>query len=594
MMPNDSLRAVKFLEQGQNQKAEVLLRTIVRRNPLDHLVLSNLAVALKRQGKNSESLHFIQESLKIKRTSVNLSNACNIMRICGLFGESILLGEESLALQDSANCRANLAMSYLAIGQPDQAKLNAQLALKADPNQVSACITLFRIDLKYSGPISAEKYLQKALEISPADDDVQRAYAEHLIMNGSAQEAMQLYEKLHRQSHSADYVGLQYARALCSLGIDQQALPILLELVKIGCNEPSVHGLLQQLVSYLDDEWQWLADDLLSEELLQSSEKSQISLMQLYQARATYYHRLQKFSTASIYWARKLDVQSKLAEPSHDVDRLRSRIQDELAAYDSSLRHHEQAVRNLSGIGFGSEFIFIVGMPRCGSTLLETILANNPQCADLGESLALGRVLRQADQQGTLSIEAVAELGHRYAELVRAQVGESCSYNYFTDKLLSNFLHIPVIRMILPGAKIVVCTRNPMDHVLSLIKEDFASLNAYAGDVRCAAEAIACYYSAIEALRQRGCLQGAIDYHYDSVVSNPTQELPRLIGQLGWTWDPVYLSPESSQRAIVTASINQARRPISAASLGGWKHYRDLLEPAREIFDSRAIGYQIH
>ena len=218
-----------------------------------------------------------------------------------------------------------------------------------------------------------------------------------------------------------------------------------------------------------------------------------------------------------------------------------------------------------------NQYVFIVGMPRCGSTLLESILSLNPEVKDLGEVPFLEESLQKSDD-----LLAVRKLYKEKVMLVNSK------QKTFTDKNLFNFLYCPIIYRFFPNAKIIHCIRNPLDNILSIYRTNFLnqSFSSSLNDIS------DLYLYHLKLMKEYKSKFGSIIYSYDheQVVRNPKETIQDLINWLDWEWNEKYLSPQKSKRSVFTASSAQVRKKINSNSSGCWEKYKDLLEPISELF----------
>jgi len=217
------------------------------------------------------------------------------------------------------------------------------------------------------------------------------------------------------------------------------------------------------------------------------------------------------------------------------------------------------------------QYLFIVGMPRCGSTLLESILSLNPEIKDLGEVPFLEESLQKSDD--------LLEVRKLYKEKVMLL---NSKQKIFTDKNLFNFLYCPIIYRFFPNAKIIHCIRNPLDNILSIYRTNFLnqSFSSSLNDIS------DLYLYHLKLMKEYKSKFGSIIYSYDheKAVRNPKETIQDLINWLDWEWNEKYLSPQKSKRSVFTASSAQVRKKINPNSSGCWKKYEDLLEPISELF----------
>jgi len=244
------------------------------------------------------------------------------------------------------------------------------------------------------------------------------------------------------------------------------------------------------------------------------------------------------------------------------------------------------------GRGVGSRLpVFVVGMPRSGTTLVEQILASHPQIVGAGEILTLPRVVETLVRGGAAFPEAVASLprerldrlGAAYLDALRALAPTAAR---IVDKLPENFLRVGLIHLALPGARIVRVLRDPIDTCLSCFSLLFTGHLPYTYDL---AE-LGRYYRAYDALMQhwRAILPPGImlELRYEDLVADLQTQARRLIAHAGLTWDEACLNFHRNRRPVRTASATQVRRPLYGSSVGRWKKFADVARPLLEALEA--------
>jgi tetratricopeptide (TPR) repeat protein len=240
--------------------------------------------------------------------------------------------------------------------------------------------------------------------------------------------------------------------------------------------------------------------------------------------------------------------------------------------------------------GAGAQPIFIVGMPRSGTTLLDRMLSSHSKVASAGEITDFHRQLRCVTDvpaqglQGTLnaverSLEAdLAALGARYLAQTqwRAQ-----GRGYFVDKLPTNIRMVAHIRQALPGARILHMVRDPMEVCFSNLSMMFGNVSAYSYDQR----ALAHYYGEYARLARhwRTVMPDAmLEVSYADLVREPEGALQRVLEYCGLEMEDACLHPERNAAPVATPSSVQVREPVHTRGLGRWHHYAQHLEVLRE------------
>jgi hypothetical protein len=243
--------------------------------------------------------------------------------------------------------------------------------------------------------------------------------------------------------------------------------------------------------------------------------------------------------------------------------------------------------------GFGApaaDPIFIVGLPRAGSTLLEQILASHSKVEgtmELPDIMAMATTLgnRPTDQEsiypGVLAQMSAAEclaLGEQY--LAQTRIQRKTAKPFFIDKMPNNYLHIGLIRLILPHAKIIDARRHPMACCFSAFKQNFAQGQRYSYSL----ENLARFYRDYVELMAHfdrvapGAIHRVI---YEDLVNDTATEIRRLLTFCGLSFEPATLSFHENDRAVRTASSQQVRQPIFREGLDQWRNYEPWLEPLR-------------
>jgi Flp pilus assembly protein TadD len=225
--------------------------------------------------------------------------------------------------------------------------------------------------------------------------------------------------------------------------------------------------------------------------------------------------------------------------------------------------------------------IFIIGMPRSGTTLIEQILASHSHVHGAGEITAFSSVRKDREETWMPDLQDpkergdLSQRGQRYVDTVQALAPEA---KHVTDKMPHNFRYIGLIRMMLPNAKIIHCVRHPVDTCLSCFQQHFAEGQAWSYDLT----ELGRFYVAYSRLMEhwRKTLPGHIlDVHYENVVDDLESEARRIIAHCGLEWDDSCLGFHENKRAVRTASQQQVREPIYNRSVGRWQPYEKHLGP---------------
>ncbi|MGE0032129.1 MAG: sulfotransferase [Steroidobacteraceae bacterium] len=245
--------------------------------------------------------------------------------------------------------------------------------------------------------------------------------------------------------------------------------------------------------------------------------------------------------------------------------------------------------------------IFIVGMPRAGSTLLEQILSSHTAVegtSELPEMITMARELRDlaesedvgayAEALATMKPEALRELGERYLENTR--VHRKTGRPHFIDKMPNNFLHVAIIQLALPGAKIIDARRHPMACCFSNFKQHYARGQRFSYDLADVGRFYRDYVDLMEHFD--AVLPGRIHrVIYERVVEDTESEVRRLLDHCALPFEQDCLRFFDNERPVRTASSEQVRQPIYRDGLDQWQHYDEWLGPLKEALGQVLSSY---
>ncbi len=224
--------------------------------------------------------------------------------------------------------------------------------------------------------------------------------------------------------------------------------------------------------------------------------------------------------------------------------------------------------------------IFIVGMPRAGSTLIEQILASHSQIEGTQELPDIGMIAQKVGSQGlhNLSHDDRQRIGEDY--LARTRINRKSNKPFFIDKMPNNWLHVALIHMILPNAKIIDARRHPLDCCFSNFRQHFARGQAFSYSLEDVGRYYADYVSFMQAMD--AALPGRVHrVFHERLVDDTENEVRALLAYLKLPFEENCLRFWQNARAVQTPSAEQVRRPINRDGMDRWQAYEQWLGPLK-------------
>jgi hypothetical protein len=271
----------------------------------------------------------------------------------------------------------------------------------------------------------------------------------------------------------------------------------------------------------------------------------------------------------------------KRAIAPYNADKTHKFLAEVAAAFTPALldRLADQGLRSAAPI-------FIVGMPRSGTTLIEQILAAHPAVQGAGELRFMRTVVEQVSgfPNGVAALDggALTRLGQAYLSHVESLAG---GRPRVVDKAPGNFVNAGLIRLILPDAKIIHARRDPVDTCLSCYTKLFADALNFTYDLTELGRYCRDYQKMMDHWRAVLPASHFLEVDYEAVVDDIEAEARRMLEFLELPWDPACLEFYRVERPVRTASVNQVRQPIYRSSSGRWRKHADALQPLLKVLE---------
>ncbi len=501
-------------------------------------VHSNLGNILQSLGKLEEAAAHQQRALALNPGLAEAwSNLGNVWFHQGRIADAVTCYERALALRPRyVDAHNNLGAALLSQERVEEAVWHFERALALDPGYSAAHNNLGNALLKQARLDEAKTHYERALEIKPDYANAHNNLGNVLKEKGRFEEAMAHYERAIKLQ--PDYAAAYLNRT---------------ELKRFRRGESDLAALEQLAANSLPPEKAVFAHFALAKALDDVGD---------YDRAWEYLRKANALRRAEIEYPERRALEL--------LDRIGK-------VFDAGL------FERFHGSGDPSQVpIFVVGMPRSGSTLIEQILASHPQIHGAGELPIFERMEDPTfpDYVPGLSRDQLRRMGEAYlAQLPQAQPQVPAGVVRIVDKLPGNFLRIGLIRLMLPNARIIHTVRHPLDTCLSCYFKLFTHGLLFTYDLG----ELGRYYQSYSRLMQhwRTVLppDAMLEVRYEDVVDDLEGQARRLIEHCGLAWDERCIGFHRHERPVRTASSVQVRQPLFRSSLERWRHYEAGLAP---------------
>ena len=338
-------------------------------------------------------------------------------------------------------------------------------------------------------------------------------------------------------------------------------------------------GTAHRSLAFLQRQTEYNNDIKQMEVAIRSREASRRDRMLLGYALGKVFDDLQQYDRAFDYLHDANQLQRQSFEYSFDKQK---------AFFDRHKQGLDQAFLNhcRDHVVTDNTAIFVLGMPRSGTSLVEQILASHPLAHGAGE-VEYTRLFVDAVEKttrkpfpldiGTVSPEVLRDAGRAYVEKLRFNAGGA---ERVIDKLPHNFLRVGLFAAVMPNAKIILCDRNPLDNCLSMYQHVFGPAHAYSSDLSELGQYYRLYQDLMDWWEQ--ILPGHIcRVSYEELVRDTENQVRQLLEYCELPFDQACLSFHKTRRQVKTPSASQVREPVYQGSIDRWKNYEKHLEPLR-------------
>ncbi len=560
-------------------KSGKLAREALRLHPESPPALRLVGLAMRASGHTEEAAEFEQRAVKA-------------------------------ATSDATLLRAGQA---LFANQLHEAEPLLKERLKRDPYDYSAIRMLAELAARIGRLHDSENLLRRALELAPSFQSARANLATVLYRQHRAPEALEQLDLLGTGNLSDGYRNLR-AAALGRVGGYHEAIELYRDVLARQANQPKIWMSFAHVLKTVGEQEEAIAAYRKAIELSPSLGEVWWSLANL---------KTVKFGDPDVAaMEAALDDAALNADDELHLNFALGKAWEDRRDAGKSWHHYEEGNRiraeqvrydperigrvidrsialmtaeffeERAGQGCGApDPIFILGMPRAGSTLLEQILASHSQIEGTMELPDIHAIARRIDGHharnepgnypealSSIDAETLCQLGQEYLDRTRIQ--RSQGKPYFIDKMPNNWAYAGFIRLVLPNAKIIDARRHPLDCCFSNFKQHYARGQNFSYDLTHIGRYYADY---VRYMAHMDCVQPGKIYRviHDRLVEDPEAEIRSLLDYCGVAWEDACLNFHENKRAVRTASSEQVRQPLSRSGFDQWKPFEDWLEPLK-------------
>jgi tetratricopeptide (TPR) repeat protein len=599
------------MQQGRFGDAVSLFRRalkVERRSAHAHL---HLGAALTGTNSHEEAIRHYKKALALMPDAPEIHNNIGYaLQALGRVEQAITHFEKALAINPRyAEASINLGTALTVLGRHEEAIPRFEAAIAIKPNYAEAHKSLAKVLGVIERNRDAAEHYEKVIALRPHDAEARTAFGDILHRLDRPDEAIAQYEKVLATAPTFSEALNSLGNALHLLGRSEEGVTHLRRALAINPSDLRTNRDLGTALLALGkfDE----ARAFLEKAIALAPHKAGCydSLARCRRITAEDHHfaamRELAANPASLSDTEQSDVHFALGKAFADVGDQRQSFDHILAAnaltrrqskFDEakSLEQFEriqnvftaQLLRDKAGLGDPSDLpVFIFGMPRSGTTLIEQILASHPKVFGGGELREMSNLAARVrgpedpsypDLVPTMSAEELRRLGASYVEAVRRKAAKAAR---ITDKMPGNYRFAGLIHLALPNARIIHARRDLRDVAFSCFSLNFAVGHQYTYDLAELGRHCCAYAQLMQHWRTVLPEGAMLEVQYEELVADLEHQARRIVSHCGLEWDDACLSFYETERSVRTASATQVRRPIYQSSIGRWRPHEARLQP---------------
>lgn len=588
-------------DMGRIAESEEKCRTALQCDPQNPQALNNLANALRDRGKPEEAEPYYRAATQADPAYADAhNNLATCLIDLARYAEAVTAARYAVTFRpDHAPAYGNLSIALRELGHLPEAEAAAQRAVALAPEKPEGYLDLCDVLLMADRFDEAEAAMDEAIKRAPDNpaayvklasvlermlriDDALAAMEKALALApenpatwqrlgglffiaGRTTEALEALDKALSLKPAFPAALASKANVLQSLGKTKESERVTRQGLRLSDRNPFLYYSLAQVKTFKPGDADMKKMIALADGI---DMQGHVAATALHFALFKAYEDIGDYKKAFEHLKRGNDMRRRMVPYDTALN----------AAYYKNLRRTwtKTLVKKLAGKGYKSDVpVFIVGMPRSGTTLTEQILSAHPSVYGAGELHDLSLVEKEFGKPDETSVR---KMGKAYVDRIKKHDPSGKALR-ITDKMPGNYMRLGEILSILPQAKIIHCRRNAIDTLLSCYKQNFARGQYWSYDMDDLAHQYRWYLDMMDHWRKVLPAGSFLEIDYEDTVGDFENQARRLVDFIGLPWDKACLSPHKQKRAVLTASKMQVIKPVYTTAVKGWKRYEKPLKP---------------
>jgi len=578
---------VAYYDQGDYDAAERCQREALALKPGMPQALNNLGSIARQRDDKEQAVHCYREALAAAPDHIEaLNNLGALLTELDQTGEARQCLLRAVRLNPRyAEAHRNLGTLFLQEEAFDKARVAFNEALKFKPDFIDALVGLALIHREHDAFDEATALIDRALTIDPAHAAALTQRGNLYGDMGFPERALAAFDEAIASDPESEGALVAKGHVLIQLGDMTTAQTTLERALEVAPDSIAAQLAVVQLKKVRAEDAALAA---LEAENARLDESSVTRRIPVHFALGKCYDDIGEYDRAMPHFLEGCRL--KRARIPYDADAQSRHIDDVINTFDAA------TVARLAGNGDASELpIFVLGMPRSGTTLTEQIIASHPLVYGAGELPDLLGIANRSPLTGAraaypaslanITARELGALGAEYAAGLHARAPDAAR---ITDKMPANFYCVGLIHLALPRARIVHVRRNAVDTCLSGITKLFKNGQYHSYDLAEQGRFYVNYARLMDHWRNALPPGAFYEVEYEALVADTEQEARALIDYCGLEWDDRCLEFHKTERSVRTASVTQVRQPIYKTSVERWRRYEQFLGPLLEALGDLA------